>query len=360
MGLFDRLERKIETAVNGAFAKAFKSSVQPVEIASAIRRAMDDKAAVASAGRTLVPNLYTVELSTTDYDSLTQYSDDLTDEIIASAEEHADSQRYSPAGPLRVIFSENTELETGVFALRPASAKDPYAVGPRARVDRAAPPRGSVEFAPAAHAPHELPVPGSRPHRGGGRQQDQVEGYRARRGLEPGEVEPGQYDEPDHDGHDDELDDPRRSDARPLPVAERDEPRHNGNGYNDDHQSADDPDAATAAYVPPHVDEPVVRTSPIRRPWLDIEGDRYPLLGAITTIGRDATADIVLDDPGISRTHAEIRVTNDGPRYVATIRDLGSTNGTFVNGDRATSTRIDDGDRVTIGRTSFLFRIGKR
>ena len=46
MGLFDRVERRLERAVNGAFARAFKSEVQPVEIASAIRRAMDDRAAV--------------------------------------------------------------------------------------------------------------------------------------------------------------------------------------------------------------------------------------------------------------------------------------------------------------------------
>ena len=50
MGLFDRVEQRLERAVNGAFARAFKSEVQPVEIASAIRRAMDDRAAVLGPG----------------------------------------------------------------------------------------------------------------------------------------------------------------------------------------------------------------------------------------------------------------------------------------------------------------------
>ena len=68
MGLFDRVEQRLERAVNGAFARAFKSEVQPVEIASAIRRAMDDRAAVVGHGRTFVPNLYTVELSETDFE----------------------------------------------------------------------------------------------------------------------------------------------------------------------------------------------------------------------------------------------------------------------------------------------------
>ena len=96
------------------------------------------------------------------------------------------------------------------------------------------------------------------------------------------------------------------------------------------------------------------------RPWLDVDGERYPLMGAITILGRDDAADIILDDPGISRRHSELRVTTDGPHVVTTIRDLGSTNGTFVNGERITSEHLDDGDRVTVGRTSITFRAGKR
>ena len=92
MGLFERLERGLERAVNGVFAKAFKSSVQPVEIASAMRRAMDDRAAATSrisgrAGSTAtVPNMFTVELSPSDYDDLAPQADDLTDELLAACE----------------------------------------------------------------------------------------------------------------------------------------------------------------------------------------------------------------------------------------------------------------------------------
>ena len=68
-------------------------------------------------------------------------------------------------------------------------------------------------------------------------------------------------------------------------------------------------------------------------------------MGAITILGRDDSADIILDDPGISRRHSELRVTTDGPHFVTTIRDLGSTNGTFVNGERITSEHLEDGDR---------------
>ena len=83
-------------------------------------------------------------------------------------------------------------------------------------------------------------------------------------------------------------------------------------------------------------------------------------MGSITILGRDDGADIILDDPGISRRHTEFRVTTDGPHFVTTIRDLGSTNGTFVNGERITSEHLEAGVRVTVGRTSITFRGGRR
>ena len=90
MGIFDRIEGKLERAYNGVFAKAFRAEVQPVEIASAIRRAMDDKAAAVGKGVALVPNVFTIELSETDYERLGEFADDLSEELIAAAEEHAD------------------------------------------------------------------------------------------------------------------------------------------------------------------------------------------------------------------------------------------------------------------------------
>jgi hypothetical protein len=117
------------------------------------------------------------------------------------------------------------------------------------------------------------------------------------------------------------------------------------------------PAAAKPAPAPP---AKLPRINPAQRPWLDIDGERYPLLGSLTVIGRDATADVILDDPGISRRHSEVRVTHDGPHLVSSIRDLASTNGTFVNGERIASTRLIDGDQITVGRTAITFRAGKR
>ncbi|MDO5630150.1 MAG: DUF3662 domain-containing protein, partial [Mobilicoccus sp.] len=125
MGLFDRVEQTLERVVNGAFARAFKAEVQPVEISSAIRRAMDDRAAVVSQGRTIVPNVFTVELAPSDHDRLRDYDDFLRTEFIASAQEHAESQGYIASGPIVVQFVEKDDLDTGVFRVLPTSASRP-------------------------------------------------------------------------------------------------------------------------------------------------------------------------------------------------------------------------------------------
>ena len=115
MSLFERMERKLERTVNGVFARAFRAEVQPLELASALRRAMDDRATMLGRGRTIVPNLFTIELAPSDYERLTEFDQELEDELVAAAQEHAESQRYQPGGPLQVLFDEDDELETGVF-----------------------------------------------------------------------------------------------------------------------------------------------------------------------------------------------------------------------------------------------------
>lgn len=91
-----------------------------------------------------------------------------------------------------------------------------------------------------------------------------------------------------------------------------------------------------------------------------MDGERYPLISAMTVLGRDESADVVLDDPGISRRHCEVRVTHDGPRLVTHLRDLRSTNGTFVNGEHTDAVPLNDGDRITVGRTHATFHAGRR
>ena len=82
MGLFDNLERKLEGVVNGAFARAFKADVQPVEITARLQKELDSEARLLSRDRKLVPNDFTVALSSHDYDRLVPYTRMLNQDII--------------------------------------------------------------------------------------------------------------------------------------------------------------------------------------------------------------------------------------------------------------------------------------
>ncbi len=80
-------------------------------------------------------------------------------------------------------------------------------------------------------------------------------------------------------------------------------------------------------------------------------GDRVPLGEYVVTIGRSPDATIVLGDPNVSRRHAEIRPAGDGFAVV----DLGSTNGTRVNGERIVERSLRDRDEVVFGNTVTYF-----
>lgn len=86
-------------------------------------------------------------------------------------------------------------------------------------------------------------------------------------------------------------------------------------------------------------------------PIIDIEGQQWLLTEPVTVIGRGSEADIVVHDPGVSRRHLELRITSQG--VIAT--DLGSTNGSYVEGHRISAATLLDGNEITIGRTHLLF-----
>ncbi|HEY5516257.1 MAG TPA: DUF3662 and FHA domain-containing protein [Pengzhenrongella sp.] len=230
MGILDRFEQGVERVVNTAFAKAFRSEVKPVELASALRREVDDRAAVVDRDRTVVPNDFSIELSPADHQQVIDWgAGALADELAANVTDHASSQRYAFVGPVTVTFVEHDDLETGRFRVRSATVR-------------------------GAAAP------------------------------------------------------------------------------------------ATSASTPS-----------ARHPLVDIDGQRYLLTGPVTVIGRGSEADIIVDDPGVSRRHLEIRVTPAG--VIAS--DLGSTNGLFVEGHQVPAATLLDGNTLTIGRTRIMFWTGQ-
>lgn len=283
MGVFDKLERGLERAVKQPFARIFKAEVQPVEIASAMRKAMDDRAAVLGPGRTMVPNVFTIELAETDYERLSSYDRALTDELVAAAEDHADAQRYVSPGSFEVRLIAGDDLETGIFRVRPASKDGRKQDAPQPRRDRG--PRQEERPAPPER-PRERPVAGDV-------DEDADAPYRRPRQDVQAPVQP-----------------PRR----PAPG----------------------------------------RRAPV---VLQVDGRRVPLTGAVSTIGRDDSCTIVVDDPGASRRHAEIRITHDGPHLQVILRDLSSTNGTYLNGEQVGSEELRAGDRITVGRTHLTVEL---
>jgi Protein of unknown function (DUF3662)/FHA domain len=87
---------------------------------------------------------------------------------------------------------------------------------------------------------------------------------------------------------------------------------------------------------------------------LEVNGTRHPLNPPGLVIGRGSDADLRINDPGISRSHAQIRVTGSEPSVQIDIVDLGSTNGIVVNGQKVRHAVLGEGSRIEIGSTRML------
>jgi hypothetical protein len=114
-GLQD-FENKLEQLISGAFARAFRSAVQPVEISAALQREVDNNAQILSRDRRLVPNAFHVELSAQDMERMAPYG--LTEEFTNALRDHAESQGYVFPGPVTIEFEEAEDLTTGRFRVR--------------------------------------------------------------------------------------------------------------------------------------------------------------------------------------------------------------------------------------------------
>jgi hypothetical protein len=87
------------------------------------------------------------------------------------------------------------------------------------------------------------------------------------------------------------------------------------------------------------------------RRWIEINGTRHQITGNACVLGRSTEADVRIDDPGVSRKHAEIR-----PGNPAMVLDLGSTNGIVVDGQHTQRATLRDGSRIVVGSTTIIYR----
>jgi hypothetical protein len=314
VGVLGRFEKGIERAVNGAFARAFRSEVQPVELASAIKREADDNASVVGRNRTIAPNDFVIELGPADHRRLAQWEEALGDELSTVLNDHALQQRYAFVGPVRVRFERSEELDTGLFRVRSRTARPEHGADGHDQAGQQ-----------ASHQPAGYPQSG---YAQGGHDPYAAAGYPAAAQVPPGHPASAAPYAPPYAG-------PEQAAAEysaPGPYA---------------------PPQAPAPYASPYAyPAPVDRPAPT----LEIDGRNIPLTRAVTVLGRAADVDVPLDDAGVSRRHAEIHVTDGRYRVV----DLGSTNGTFLDGERVTTGELRDGSTITVGRSRLVFRLGQR
>lgn len=229
MGIFSQAEKKLEGAVGGLFARAFKGDVQPVEISHELCRELDDQAQVLAHDKRLVPNDFLVSLSKPDYARLFPYSRTMNAEITNDVREYAAEHGYIFNGPISIQLEERPDLPVGRFTVASET------------------------------------------------------------------------------------------------VASVDQP-------------AVTPEVQRAAGL-----------------VLEVNGVRHPLTPPSSfTVGRGGDSDLRINDPGISRTHAQFQVTGTEENPRVKIIDLNSTNGILVDGRKVTEAELGDGSRIDIGKTQML------
>lgn len=258
MALLRTIESKIEGLFEGVFGRAFRTHVQPIELARKLVKEMDDHRTV-SVSRTYVPNEYSVYLSTQDRKQFGDYEGSLVGELEEYLAEHARRESYSLLTPPRVLVLTDDDLAVGEFG-----------IGTRLVADEA-----SAEAPPPAELPLEQP--------------EHTMIYRA-----------------------------------PVPVSEEEE-------------------------SPEPQPEPLQAT-------VTFGGKTRSVTAPRAVIGRSRDCDVRIADANISRRHAEIRHEDDAWWLV----DLGSTNGTSLNGKRASKERLSEGDRITLGSTEIVFGTPRR
>lgn len=116
MGILDSVERGLERAVNSAFARTFRSGVQPVEIASSLKRELEIGSVAIDRDRVLAPNRFIVRLSPADAERLMAPEDtSLERELIGVVHAHAQRQGYQLVGEADVELQADSSLRTGVL-----------------------------------------------------------------------------------------------------------------------------------------------------------------------------------------------------------------------------------------------------
>lgn len=123
MGAIDKFEQSVGNAVANAFSR-FRSELKPIEIASALKKALDEHAATMSRERTVSPNFFKVSLSSSDYDNVQEWGEEaLIEEFTQTVTDYATEQDYAFLGPIRIRFSQDSELKAGTVKVEASTRR---------------------------------------------------------------------------------------------------------------------------------------------------------------------------------------------------------------------------------------------
>jgi FhaA, N-terminal domain/FHA domain len=335
VGKAQRFERRLQGIVGDAFARVFGGSVVPQEVAQALAREADDNARPLAGGRVLAPNRYTVILGAADHDRLAGDEQRVIRMLKGCIQSHLAEQAWDVYGDVVVALERSETLHTGQF--RTSSSVDPDTPQPRTAGDR-------------AMSQHQGEHAGDA-QRGGQHRHDLASGAAPDYGQSSG------YDLPDpRPVHD------------PNPYAE-DQSHQYGYDQGGSYQPGYQPYEQTYGQYSGQAqygEQPQYGGQEYGYGYgqaeyrqlaasliLDDGSNRYyQLTEGSTVVGRGQDAQFRLPDTGVSRRHLE--VTWDG--QTAMLTDLGSTNGTTVNGTPVQTWRLVDGDVVRVGQSRLVFR----
>ena len=116
MSVLRNIEHKIEGLFEGVFGRAFRTHVQPVELARKLVKEMEDHRVI-SVSRVYAPNEYTVYLAPTDREQFANYEDSLRSELQQYLAENARRERYELLSDPVVVFETDDDLEMGEFGI---------------------------------------------------------------------------------------------------------------------------------------------------------------------------------------------------------------------------------------------------
>lgn len=293
MGIVGKFERTLQGAVGDAFARLFGGKVVAAEVEAQLRKQAEASLKVVD-GHLLVSNSYTITLARSDFESFTEDEALAVKTFSRHLSDHITEQGWETYGPVTVTFVERDDMHTG--QMRIAGVVDPDAV-----------PFHISAAAPAPAPGHPAP---SSPT-----------------------AEPSQADRSSVSKEKNDMQAP----ASNYPVASRSGSEGSGWGGPSDAPTQITQGRSSLA-VTLHLD--------------DGSGRSFRLQRGSNLLGRGQDAAFRLPDTGVSRQHADVKF--DGREAMLT--DLGSTNGTTVNGGPIQDWQLADGDVIRVGHSEITVR----